>query len=71
LIAAEVKRVVCCITDPNPRVNGSGVVALRDAGISVSVGPKTSAARLLNAEYLRSMIIANASPSLALMELLF
>jgi len=71
LIAAGVKRVVCCITDPNPRVKGKGVAALREAGIAVTVGPRTSAARLLNAEYLRFMINSNASPSLALMELLF
>lgn len=71
LIAAGVKRVVCCITDPNPRVNGRGLAVLREAGIAVTVGPRTSAARLLNAEYLRSMINSNTSPSLALMELLF
>ena len=71
LIAAEVKRVVCCITDPNPRVNGGGVAALRRAGIAVTVGPRISVARILNAEYLRSMITSNASPSLALTELLF
>lgn len=71
LIAAQVKRVVCCITDPNPRVNGGGLAALRAAGIEVTVGPKTSAARLLNAEYLRSTITSHASPSLALLELLF
>ena len=71
LIAAGVKRVVCCITDPNPKVNGGGLAALREAGIAVTVGPRTSAARLLNAEYLRSMIVPNASPSRALLELLF
>jgi diaminohydroxyphosphoribosylaminopyrimidine deaminase / 5-amino-6-(5-phosphoribosylamino)uracil reductase len=71
LIAAQVKRVVCCITDPNPRVNGKGLAALREVGIAVTVGPRTSAARILNAEYVRSMITSNASPSLALMELLF
>ena len=71
LIEARVKRVVCCITDPNPRVDGRGVTALREAGIAVRVGPRTSAARILNAEYLRSMITSNASPSLTLMELLF
>ena len=71
LIAAGVKRVVCCIADPNPRVNGRGLAVLRDAGIAVTVGPSTSAARILNAEYLRSMITTHASPSLALMELLF
>ena len=71
LIAAQVKRVVCCIADPNPRVYGRGFAALREAGISVTVGPGISAARLLNAEYLRSTIVSNASPSLVLMELLF
>lgn len=71
LIAAGVKRVVCCITDPNPRVNGEGVAALREAGIAVTVGPRTSAARLINAEYLRSVITAKASPAASLMQLLF
>src|SRR5262245_12945670 len=56
LIAAQVKRVVCCITDPNPRVKGRGLAALREAGIAVNVGSRTSAARMLNAEYLRSVI---------------
>ena len=71
LIAAQVKRVVCCITDPNPRVNGRGFAVLREAGIAVTVGPRTSAARLLNAEYLRSVITSNASPDASLMQLLF
>ena len=71
LIAAQVKRVVCCIADPNPRVNGRGLAALRKAGIAVTVGPRTSAARILNAEYLRSMITANASPAASLIQLLF
>ena len=71
LISAGVKRVVYCIADPNPRVNGGGLVALRQAGIAVRVGPRTSAARILNAEYLRSVITANASPAASLMQLLF
>lgn len=71
LIAARVKKVVCCMVDPNPRVNGRGVRALREAGIAVTVGSRTSAARLMNAEYLRSTIASAVSPSLALMELLF
>jgi diaminohydroxyphosphoribosylaminopyrimidine deaminase / 5-amino-6-(5-phosphoribosylamino)uracil reductase len=71
LIAAQVKRVVCCITDPNPRVNGRGFAALREAGIAVTVGSRTSAARLLNAEYLRSVITSTASPAASLIQLLF
>ena len=71
LIAARVKRVVCCIADPNPRVNGKGLAMLREAGIAVTVGLRISAARLLNADYLRSVIIPNASPAAALMQLLF
>lgn len=71
LIEAGVKRVVCSITDPNPRVNGLGVAALRDAGIAVTVGPRISAARILNVEYLSSVITANTSPTLSVMQLLF
>ena len=71
LIEAQVKRVVCCITDPNPRVNGRGVAILREAGIAVTVGPRTSAARILNADYLRLVITSNTSPALSLMQLLF
>src|SRR6266699_7252431 len=71
LIEAQVKRVVCCTTDPNPRVNGKGLPLLREAGIAVTVGPRTSAARILNAEYLRLVITSNASPALSLMQLLF
>jgi hypothetical protein len=37
----------------------------------VNVGPRTSAARLLNAEYLRAVITSNTSPVSALMQLLF
>lgn len=71
LIAAGVERVVYCIADPNPRVNGGGLVALREAGIEVTVGPRTSAARILNAEYLRSVITTHTSPAASLIELLF
>ena len=39
LIAAGVAEVVIGIEDPNPLVSGAGVRALREAGISVTVGP--------------------------------
>jgi diaminohydroxyphosphoribosylaminopyrimidine deaminase/5-amino-6-(5-phosphoribosylamino)uracil reductase len=61
LIDAQVKRVVCCITDPNPQVNGRGLAALREAGIAVTVGPRASVARVLNSEYLRSAAALRSS----------
>jgi len=71
LIAAQVERVVCCTADPNPRVNGGGLAVLREAGVAVTVGLRSSAGRILNAEYLRSFIISSSSPASSLMQHLF
>lgn len=38
IIAAGIRRVVCAIRDPDPRVNGGGFARLEDAGITLSVG---------------------------------
>ena len=38
IIAAGIGRVVIGVTDPDPHVAGSGIEALRDAGIEVDVG---------------------------------
>lgn len=48
IIAAGIARVICCTLDPNPKVHGEGVARLREAGISVIVGPLSSEAKILN-----------------------
>jgi diaminohydroxyphosphoribosylaminopyrimidine deaminase/5-amino-6-(5-phosphoribosylamino)uracil reductase len=55
LIAAGVARVVFGASDPNPRVNGGGERALRDAGIDVSAGLLAAGSEQLNAGFMRRM----------------
>jgi len=56
VIAAGIRRVVACMSDPNPKVSGAGFAKLKAAGIQISVGILQEEARILNeafAKYIR------------------
>lgn len=52
LIAAGIKQVIIPLLDPDPRVSGTGVAALREAGIDVVVGMAQEEASRSLAPYL-------------------
>ena len=52
LIEAGISRVVCPISDPDPRVAGRGLAALRAAGVTVETGLLADEARAVNAGFL-------------------
>ena len=51
LIQAKVARVVAAVEDPDPRVSGRGLAALRQAGIAVETGVLAAEAQELNAGF--------------------
>jgi len=53
IIAAGVRRVVVGMRDPNPRVNGKGIRALRRAGLEVSAGVLEDRCQELNEGFIR------------------
>lgn len=55
LIEAGISRVAAAIEDPNPKVAGGGIHALRTAGIQVDIGMLEDAARQLNAPFLKRL----------------
>ena len=56
LIEAKVAKVVTGMVDPDPRVAGSGIQKLRDAGIEVVVGVEESACRQLNEAFIHRIL---------------
>jgi diaminohydroxyphosphoribosylaminopyrimidine deaminase/5-amino-6-(5-phosphoribosylamino)uracil reductase len=55
LIKAGIKRVVCGVLDPNPKVSGEGVRQLQAAGVETQVGLLEQQARQLNAGFEKRM----------------
>jgi len=55
LIGARVGRVIAAMEDPNPRVNGTGLARLREAGIDVRCGLLGAQARALNIGFVSRM----------------
>src|SRR4030088_2050162 len=51
VIAAGIRRVVCSMEDPNPRVAGKGFARLRASGITVEVGLFEAEAKKLNESF--------------------
>jgi diaminohydroxyphosphoribosylaminopyrimidine deaminase/5-amino-6-(5-phosphoribosylamino)uracil reductase len=55
LIAAGVARVVAAIEDPNPKVDGAGMAALRRAGVTAETGLGAEEAREVNLGFLTAV----------------
>ena len=64
LIRSGVARVVIACTDPDPRVDGAGITALRGAGVEVDLGVCDEAARELNSGFF--MRVAEDRPQVTL-----
>ncbi len=66
LIAAQPKRVVVALRDPDPRTNGAGIARLRKAGIDVKTGIGRSAATKAMAGWLTRMALGRPRVTLKL-----
>lgn len=53
VVESGVRRVVIAMEDPNPRVSGKGIRALRKKGIEVEVGVLSEKARSYNESYIK------------------
>jgi len=55
IVKAGIKKVVCSMEDPNPRVKGRGLKRLSEEDVEVSVGLMENEARRLNEVYCKNM----------------
>jgi len=55
LLAAGISRVVIATEDPDPRVNGAGLLRMADSGVSVESGLMADVAEELNAGFLKRL----------------
>jgi len=53
LIQAGIRRVLCAMKDPNPKVSGKGFAWLRKSGVRVEVGLLAKAAKKLNRVFIK------------------
>ncbi len=56
LISRGVSRVVCGMSDPDPRVASGGIARLRDAGIAVTVGVREGECLALNRPFVKRVM---------------
>jgi len=57
LISSGIERAVIAMKDPDPRVNGTGIRLMQEAGIQVSVGVKQSDAYRINFGFIKRALM--------------